>query len=494
MEPLPTGLLVGTIGVLLTFAVVASPLFQRLGVPSLVLFIFLGMAAGSEGLLGLPFADYGLAFRLGVIALVLILFDGGLNTSAAVFRSALRPAAVLATLGVVLTAAIVAAVGYALGLKLPIACLIGSVVSSTDAAAVFSVLRSSGVQLRQRTGAVLEVESGLNDPMAVFLTIVTTEVVLGTQQIGPATGLLVGQQLVIGAGFGVVVGWLASAVLRRVHLPVAGLYPVLTVGLAFTAFGIPTILGGSGFLAVYITAILLAARSLPYRAGVRRVHDALAWLAQILMFGMLGLLVFPSQLWDAAEVGFTLALALAFVARPVAVLFCLLPFKMERRERGFVAWVGLRGAVPIILAAYPALRGIAGGDEIFHIVFFVVLVNSFVPGATVALLGSRLGLSRPVAKLPAATIELVSLRDYDRDFVWCTVDRVSAVAGAMVRDLPLPEGCVLTMVIRDSEVLIPRGHTQLQVGDHVSVFVAAEERSLIHLLFGMPDEGVDKNW
>lgn len=494
MEPLPTGILVGTIGVLLTLAVVASPLFQRLGVPSLVLFIVLGIAAGSEGFLGLPFADYALAFRLGVIALVLILFDGGLNTSASVLRAALRPAAVLASLGVVLTAAIVAAVGVALGLSTPIALLIGSVVSSTDAAAVFAVLRGSGMQLKQRTGAILEVESGLNDPTAVFLTFVTTEYLIGTQHLDTGTAVLAGQQLVFGAGGGVVLGYLGSAVLRRVHLPVAALYPVLTVGLAFTAFGLPTVIGGSGFLAVYIAAILLAARPLPYRAGVRRVHDALAWLAQILMFGMLGLLVFPSKLWAAAPIGFTLALALAFVARPVAVLLCLLPFEMERRERAFVSWVGLRGAVPVILAAYPALRGVAGGDEIFHVVFFVVLVNSFVPGATVAWLGSKLGLSRPVAALPPATIELVSLRDYERDFLWCTVDRASAVAGALVRDLPLPEGCVLTMVLRDNEVLVPRGQTRLEIGDYVSVFVSADERALIHLLFGGPDDGTERSW
>ena len=492
MEPLLTGLIIGTIGVLLIFAVIASPLFQRIGVPSLVLFIFLGMAAGSEGILGLPFADYGLAFRLGVIALVLILFDGGLNTSAAVFRNAMWPAAVLASFGVLLTALLIAGVGIALGLSWPIALLIGSVVSSTDAAAVFSVLRSSGTQLRQRTAAIVEVESGLNDPMAVFLTFVTTEVLLGTKALGTETAILGIQQLVVGAGVGLLIGWGASAVLRRVQLPVAGLYPVLTVGVAFAAFGLPTVAGGSGFLAVYIAAILLASKFLPYRAGVRRVHDALAWLSQILMFGMLGLLVFPAQLWAAAPVGFALAIALAFVARPLAVLLCLWPFDLERRERLFVSWVGLRGAVPVILAAYPALRGVEGGDEIFHIVFFVVLVNSFIPGATVAYVGSKLGLSRPMASVPPATIELVSLRDYQREFVWCTVDRVSAVAGALVRDLPLPEGCVLTMVLRDNDVLIPRGQTRLQVGDHVSVFVAAEERGLIHLLFGTPEDGSDR--
>jgi cell volume regulation protein A len=493
MEPLPTGILVAAIGLLLALAVVASPVFQRLGVPSLILFIVLGIAAGSEGIFGLPFDDYALAFRLGVIALVLILFDGGLNTSVTVFRDALLPAAVLATVGVLLTAAIVAGFGVVLGLSLPIAFLIGSVVSSTDAAAVFSVLRGSGIQLKQRTGAILEVESGLNDPMAVFLTVVTTEVVLGTQELGLDTAILLGQQLVIGGGFGFLLGRAGSALLRNVHLPVAGLYPVLTVGIAFIAFGLPTLAGGSGFLGVYIAAILLASRPLPYRAGVLRVHDALAWLAQILMFAMLGLLVFPSRLWPAALVGSSLALALALVARPAATWACLLPFTLERRERLFISWVGLRGAVPIILAAYPALRGVEGGDAIFHVVFFVVLVTSVVPGATAAALGSRLGLARPVAKMPTATIELVSLREYSREFIWYAVDRASAVAGAPVRDLPLPEGCILTMILRGPDVIAPRGHTRVEVGDHVCVFVAAEDRKLIDLLFGAAEDAAGRS-
>jgi cell volume regulation protein A len=483
-EPLSIAILLAAVGALLIVAVVASPLSQRLGVPVLAIFLALGMAAGSEGVGGIPFDDYALAFQLGAIALVLILFDGGLNTPAPVFRRVVWPAALLATIGVVLTASIMAGIGILLGLPAPIAVLIGSVVSSTDAAAVFSVLRGSGVRLKENTGAVLEVESGLNDPMAMLLTVLATEAVLAAHPLGWETAQFVAAQFAFGVAGGLLLGWGGRALLRRVRLPAAGLYPVLTVGLAFAAFGVPTVLEGSGFLAVYLAAMLLASGSLPYRGGVRRVHDALAWLAQIIMFVLLGLLVFPSRLVPMLPGGFILALALAFVARPVAVLLTLWPFHFTWRERLFIAWVGLRGAVPIILATYPVVRGVVDGDGIFHLVFFVVVVNTLLPGATVAWLARRFGVAQPLTSAPPASVELISLRDYPNEFVWYTVHHVSAVAGALVRDLPLPPGCVLTLLLRGDEVIGPRGDTQFAPGDHVCVFVSPGDRPLLDLLFG----------
>jgi potassium/hydrogen antiporter len=485
MEPFATALLLAALGALLIVAVIASPLPQRLGVPALAVFLVIGMAAGSEGVVGIPFDDYDLAFRLGAVALVLILFDGGLNTPLPVFRRVLWPAVALATVGVVLTAAVITIAGTMLGISLPISLLIGSVVSSTDAAAVFSVLRGSGVRLQEKTGAVLEVESGLNDPMAMMLTVLTTEVVLGTRGMGggETVGFLITQ-----FGFGIlggcVLGWAGRALMRRVHLPVAGLYPVLTIGIAFAAFGLPSVLDGSGFLAVYLAAIVLGSGSLPYRAGVRRVHDAFAWLAQILMFLMLGLLVFPSRLIPMLPGGTIVAMVLALVARPAAVLLSLWPFDFTWRERFFIAWVGLRGAVPIILATYPVLRGVPDAEGIFHLVFFVVVVNTLLPGATVAWLARRFGVAQRLVSTPPASIELISLRDYPSEFVWYTIQRASAVAGAQVRDLPLPTGCVLTLMLRADEVVAPRGATRLEVGDHVCVFVSRAERPLVDLLFG----------
>jgi potassium/hydrogen antiporter len=483
-EPGATAALLAAIGILLVLAGLASPISNRLGVPALVLFLGLGMLAGSEGIGRIPFDDYPLAFRLGTIALVLILFDGGLNTAPAVLRRAALPAGLLATVAVVATAGLVAAAGLALGLAPEVALLVGAVVSSTDAAAVFSVLRSSGVRLRESTAATLEVESGLNDPMAVFLTVVATEWALGHALGVAPVALLFLQQFALGGVVGAAVGYAGRASLRRLQLPAAGLYPVLTVAIAFLSFGTATLVNGSGFLAVYVTGILLAARSLPYGAGVRRVHDALAWLAQILMFTVLGLLVFPSKLVPTMAVGLALAAVLAFVARPLAVAGLLALLRVPRAELFFVSWVGLRGAVPIILGAYPAVRGVPGGDELFHLVFFVVLVNSFVPGATVAWLARRLGLADGGPPPPAASVELISLRELPGDFVWYHVAPASAVAEAFVRDLPLPDGCLVTLVVRDRDVVVPRGSTQLLAGDQVCIFVLPEGRGLLELLFG----------
>jgi cell volume regulation protein A len=346
------------------------------------------------------------------------------------------------------------------------------------------VLRSSRVRLKDSTAATLEVESGLNDPMAMLLTVVATELLLPSGLApGRALGLFV-QQLVLGAAGGVGVGLLGRYLLHAVRLPAAGLYPVITVALAFLSFGATTLVGGSGFLAVYLAGIVLAGGALPYRAGVRRVHDSLAWLAQILMFVLLGLLVFPSRLLPNVGMGLALALALAFVARPLAVLTVLAPFRPRWRESVFVSWVGLRGAVPIVLATYPVLRGIPFGDELFHLVFFVVVVNGLVPGATVGLAARWLGISRAAAPPPVASVELVSLREFPGEFVWYFVHAVSAVAGAFVRDLSLPEGCLVVLVVRGEQVVVPRGSTQLEPGDQVCVLVTPEARSLLDLLFG----------
>ncbi|MBK7950931.1 MAG: potassium/proton antiporter [Deltaproteobacteria bacterium] len=483
-EPEATAAILAAVGLLILLAGVASPLSRRMGVPALLLFLLLGMVAGSEGLGRIDFGDYGLAYRLGTIALVLILFDGGLNTSPGVLRRAARPAGWLATVSVVATAALMAGFGIALGLEPRLALLAGAVVSSTDAAAVFSVLRGSGVRLNERTAAILEVESGLNDPMAVFLTIVATDYALGERLEPTAIGGLFAQQVLVGAAVGFACGRVARAILPRLHLPAAGLYPVVTLAAAFLSFGAATLLGGSGFLSVYLTGILIPAGAMPYRAGVRRVHDALAWLAQILMFTLLGLLVFPSQLVPVAGVGLALAVLLACVARPLAVWPVMAALGLPRREQGFVAWVGLRGAVPIILAAYPVVRGVEGGAGLFHLVFFVVLVSSLVPGATVVGLARRLGLVASHAPSPSADVELVSLHDFPGEFVWYYVDASSAVAGADLRSLSLPEGCLVTLIVRGHELVVAKGSTALRPGDHVCVFVPPAERGLLDLLFG----------
>lgn len=491
MEPFATGLVLAAAGGLLVAATLLSPVSHRLGVPALLILLALGMLAGSEGVGGIPFDDYALAYRAGTIALVLILFDGGLATPADVFRRALGRSAVLASVGVVVTALVVAASGVLFGLPPALALVVGAVVSSTDAAAVFAVLRGSHVRLKGRTGGTLEVESGLNDPVAMLLTVVTSEMALGHRYAGTELVALAGMQLGYGAIVGGAFGLGGRALVRFVPLPAPGLYPVVTLAIALASYGVATVAGGSGFLAVYLAGLLLGGGPLPYRAGVRRVHDALAWLSQLAMFLLLGLLVFPSRLLVSAPAGLVVAVTLAWVARPVGVLVSLVPFRVPARELAFVAWVGLRGAVPIVLATYPVLRGVPEGDMLFHLVFFVVLVNSLVPGATVAWLARRTGLAAPAPPVPPAAVELVSLREYAGEFVWYTVARASAVAGATVQELPLPEGCVLTLLLRGDTVVAPRGDTAFREGDHVCVFVTREDRGFLDLVFGREDEDAE---
>jgi cell volume regulation protein A len=488
-EPLPTAFLLTLCGVLLALSVLFSRASGRVGIPVALLFLGIGMAAGSSGPGGVEFSDFGFAFRLGTVALVLILFDGGLNTPLAAIRAALRPAAVLATVGVVVTAAVVGLAAHLLfGFDWPVALLLGAIVSSTDAAAVFAVLRGSGIHLKRRVGTTLELESGLNDPMAVILTTALTLSLVSGK--APGWELVQGTvvQMVVGAGLGLGLGWAGRLLLKRLRLRAAGLYPVLTLALALLAFGLPTLLHGSGFLAVYIVGIALGNEAIRYRTGLLRVHDALAWLSQVGMFLVLGLLVFPEQLLDVAWEGLGLALVLAFVARPFAALLCLLPFRFPPREILYTGWVGLRGAVPIILATFPVLSNAPGAREIFHIVFFIVVVNGLVPGATVPWVTRKLGLAANVPEPPPAVLEIASTQLLNGELSAFYIGSASAVTGERISDLPFPPGSAAMLLVRGQELLAPRGDTVFQPGDHVYVFCHSEDLPLLRLLFGQQED------
>ena len=484
-EPLATALFLTTFGVLLALSIVFSRAAERFAVPVALVFLIIGVLAGSEGIGRIAFEDYGVAFRLGTVALVLILFDGGLHTPADAVREAAKPAGVLATIGVLATTGLVAAAAHALGFTWKEALVLGAVVSSTDAAAVFSVLRGSGVQLKRRVGVTLEVESGINDPVAVILTTVLTSQLLGREQttlLDLSISALV--EMVVGGALGVAFGYGGRALLRRVKLPGGGLYPALTLGIAFLAFGVPTLLHGSGFLSVYVAALILGNGQLPYRAGLMRVHHSLAWLGQVVMFLVLGLLVFPSRLFDVAGVGLLLAIFLAVIARPLVVAACLLPFRFPAREVFYIGWVGLRGAVPIILATIPVLAGAAGAPRIFDVVFFIVVVNALLPGATVGWVTRKLGLeARDVPSSPAV-LEIESMQPLNGELMSFYVDEALAVAGVSLADLPFPEGAAVAMIVRGQDVIPPKGNTTISVGDHVYVFARTEDRPLIHLMFG----------
>lgn len=447
------------------------------------------MLAGSEGLGGIVFEDYRLAFRLGTAALVLILFDGGLNTPLESLRRSLWPAFVLATVGVAVTAGVLAIAVRLLGFSWPAALLLGAVVSSTDAAAVFAVLRASGVQLKKRVGATLELESGLNDPMAVILTLAFTAYLSGDGEVG-ATGLLVQVplQLAIGSLLGVGFGLAGRKLLRVIRLPVGGLYPVLTLALALFAFSVPTLLEGSGFLAVYLAGMLIGNAEIPYRTGIVRFHDALAWCGQVAMFLMMGLLVFPSRLLEVAPVGLAVGLILALVARPLAVVPLLLPFRFPARETALIAWVGLRGAVPIILATFPVLEGVPGAERLFDVVFFIVVVSAVIPGGTVSWASRRLGVHTEAPAAPPAVLEMSTTRKLDGVIGVYYVEPALPVAHVPIQEVPLEGSATVMLVIRGNELIAPRGDTVLLPGDFVYLFCRQEDRPLVDLLFGQPEE------
>lgn len=487
-EPIPTAVLLTTVGTLLGISILFSRATERVSVPVALIFLVTGILAGSEGLGGIAFENYALSFRLGSIALVLILFDGGLNTSLDAVRRYAPPAGVLATVGVVGTAALTAVGARLLGLPWPTALLIGAVVSSTDAAAVFAVLRGSGIHLKRRVGVTLEVESGANDPMAVILTVVLTEnLVAPASGIGWRLPLEVLQQIGVGAAFGVAIGYGGRLLLARLRLPTVGLYPVLTLAIAFVSFGVPTLFQGSGFLSVYVAALVLGNGTLPYRPGLLRVHDALAWLSQITMFLMLGLLVFPSRLVDVAGVGLGVGIFLTVIARPVVVALCLAPFKYPRKEVLYISWVGLRGAVPIILATFPVLVGAPGAGRIFDLVFFIVVVNSIVPGTTVAWVARKLGLESAEPPMPKAVLEIESMQPLSGELMSFYIDPALVVAGVPLTELPFPEGAAATLIVRGQELIAPKGSTVLLPGDHVYVFARPEDKAFIQLMFGRPE-------
>ncbi|ACG72150.1 sodium/hydrogen exchanger [Anaeromyxobacter sp. K] len=488
-EPLPTAIALTATALLLGLSVLSSRTSGRLGVPFALLFLAVGILAGSEGIGGIAFADYHLTFRVGTVALVLILFEGGLSTDVRGLRRIIAPAALLATAGVAGTAALTALGARAFGLPWSEALLLGAIVSSTDAAAVFSALRNAGVRVRPRVAHLLEVESGGNDPMAVILTLAVTQVLASGEPVRWTILVEIAIQLAVGLAAGVGIGLGGRWLLRRAHLAASGLYPVLTLSIALFAFGAPTLLWGSGFVAVYAAGLTLGAGQLPYLPGLRRVHDAMAWFSQVAMFLLLGLLVFPSRVAAVAGPGLAIGLLLAFVARPLVVGLMLLPFRMPAREVIFISWVGLRGAVPIMLATTPVLAGLPFAEHVFDLVFFVVVVSTVVQGSTIAWLARKLGLETAGPPPPRAVLEIVSTQQLGGEVASYYVEPASAVAGSRISELPFPEGSTVMLVVRGRELVAARGRTVLQPGDHVYVFAPPDEKAFVQLLFGREEEG-----
>ncbi|MEX2540286.1 MAG: potassium/proton antiporter [Trueperaceae bacterium] len=465
-------------GILLLIAIFASKASGRLGLPALLIFLLVGILAGSEGIGGIEFADVGAAQALGVVALSFILFSGGLDTSWRFIRPVLLPGLSLSTVAVLLTALSVAAfAAWLLDVTFLEGMLLGAIVSSTDAAAVFSVMRSRGAGLKERIKRVLELESGSNDPMAIFLTVGLIGLML-VPGISVATLVpLFAFQMVIGAALGLGVGWLMVWVINRIDLAYDGLYSVLSLAIVMVVYGLAAVAGGNGFLAVYLAGLYMGNQDFIHKRSVQRFHDGLAWLMQIAMFITLGLLVFPSQLQPVVWTGLALALFLIFIARPLGVFVALLPFRMSWRDKGIISWVGLRGAVPIILATYPLVRNVPNADTLFNVVFFIVLTSVLLQAPLIPLVARWMGADAPLDEDPRRyPIELEQTADLDSDLVEVPVAPDSSAIGRTIVDLHLPEAALVVLISREDKFIVPRGATAIQQGDRL--LVLANEESL----------------
>ncbi|MBK5224201.1 MAG: potassium/proton antiporter [Acidimicrobiia bacterium] len=440
--------------------------------PSLLLFLGLGVVVGDDGLAIVQFDDYVLAQRIAVVALVVILFEGGLSTSLSEMRRMAAPALLLATVGVMVTAGVLSLVVIGLtDIPTETAVLLAVVVASTDAAAVFAVMRHTPAP--RRLTSLVETESGANDPMAVLLTVG----VLAAWEGDPtaADWLVFGlRQMVGGLVIGLLVGRLGALVMGRLRLESSALYPVLAVGLAGVAYGAGAAAGCSGFLAVYVAGLVLAASSPRHRRSIRRFHEGLASVSQIALFTLLGLLVFPSELPSVAGSALIAVIGLTFVARPLAVALCLPWFGFDRREYLFASWAGLRGAVPVVLATFPLAAGHPDGALVFNIVFFVVLMSAAVQGLTIAPLARRLGLGAGHATWDAVA-DLTSIDDVGIDVVEVEINESSAVADRPLHEVPLPGSARVAAVLRDDGITVPNGATLIRAGDLLVVVAPSGE-------------------
>lgn len=452
---------------LLLISIVASDISSRMGAPLLLVFLALGMLAGEDGPGKIHFDDFEAAYVVGTLALAVIIFDGGLRTRRETFRVALAPAVVLATAGVVITAGLLGAfAAWLLGLGWLEGLLLASIVGSTDAAAVFALLRTQGAALNQRVAATLEIESGSNDPMAVFLTVALLGLIAaGQSKLELSLLWLFAQQFALGALLGLAGGRALAWLINRLTL-ISGLYPLLAAAGGVLIYALAAQLGGSGFLAIYLAGVVLGNSKLQAAQTIFRVHDGLAWLAQIVMFLLLGLLVTPSQLVLVAGPALAVAAFLMLVARPAAVALCLLPFGFRWREQVYIGWVGLRGAVPIVLALFPMMYGVENAHAYFNVAFFVVLVSLLAQGWTIAPAARRLRLEVPPPPEPLQRVALDVPGHYGQELICYPVGPASLAAGREVASLRLPSGLQFAALVRDDRPQPLSAGLRFQPGDY----------------------------
>lgn len=483
-EILTTDIYIFLAAVLFISGVLSTKFSARLGVPALVLFIAVGMIMGSDVLGFIYFDNASLAQMIGVFALIIILFEGGIQTKWKSLRPVIVPSLSLATVGVILTSAIVAiAAKMILDVDWLIAILFGSIVGSTDAAAVFAVLK--GQNIKEHVGKTLEAESGSNDPMAVFLTVTTIELItMGDANIIKLFGSFF-LQMGLGLLLGFIFGKIAIFALNKINLDSSGLYPIFAISFALLTYGTTAYLNGSGLLAVYVMAIVVGNAEIAYEQAIFRFSEGLSWMMQILMFVILGLLVFPTHLfsWDIISKGLLISAILIFVARPAAVFLSTIKMKFNFKELIFLSWAGLKGSVPIVLATFPLLAEIEDSHLIFNVVFFVVLTSCLIQGSTISLFAEKLGLSEPAPATPMHSIELVSLGKANAEMIEYQLDSNAEIVGKTLTEIPFPNAALINAIIRNDKLVTPTGDTILQSGDFLYVLTSkTSKKEVKHLL------------
>ncbi len=462
--------------VLLLAAIFSSKVSEKFGIPALVLFLGIGMVAGSDGPGGIFFTNTPLAKLVGSLALVYILFSGALETDFKNIRPVMYRGIVLSTVGVFITAAMVAFFTYQfLGFTIEESMMLGAIVSSTDAAAVFAVLRSKNMGLSGNLRPLLELESGSNDPMAIFLTM---SLIAFFGEAHSSAGSMLMQFVIsmsVGAAFGIGLGRLAARLLNNVKLDYEGLYPVLSLAIALLVYSLTEVARGNGFLAVYLCGLVLGSSDFPYKRSLTRFHNGLAWLMQIMMFIILGLLVFPSQLPSVTSYGLILSIFMIIIARPTAVYLCLVRSEFSFREKTLVAWAGLRGAVPIVLATFPLMAGYPGSDRIFNIVFFIVLTSVMIQGRMLLPVARWLKVHQTLKAAPRYPLEFDRTDNSDTQTREYEILPGTATVGKTISQMELPKDSLVLLIRREKQFVVPRGNTKLEPFDTLMVMAKTDD-------------------
>jgi potassium/hydrogen antiporter len=468
-------LLIGSL--LLLVSIIAGKTSYKFGVPTLILFLAIGMIAGADGL-GIIFDDPNIAQFIGIVSLNFILFSGGLDTDWISTRPVLWQGVALSSLGVLLTAVTLGIFVWAItDFTIYEGLLLGAIVSSTDAAAVFSILRSNRLALKSKLRPTLELESGSNDPMAYVLTIAFLGLVVNQEKSFLSVIPIFLQQMVIGALAGYLFGKVSTILINRIKLDFEGLYPVLVIALMFLTFSATDFVGGNGFLAIYICAVYLGNQDFIHKKSVLRVFDGLAWLMQIVLFLTLGLLVFPTQIVPFIGIGILISLFLIFIARPFSVLVSLIPFRMRFRRRIYISWIGLRGAVPIVFATYPLIAGIEKANMIFNIVFFVSVTSVLIQGTTLSVIAKWLHVALPERVKPKSSVELF-LSDRARTVMAeIEIPADCFAAGKEIIELHFPRTSSIAVINRDGKFITPNGSTVIEAND-VLIVIADDQQSI----------------